>query len=543
MHEISYDSIELMFLETLINEENKHSDQNTIQMDAVSSISRYVKADEALFILFDFENPDMAVKKLLGPQHTWKAESTFLVKDSSLCSAVPDTLVVLDHKNRSVLESDPVIYDSFTNSIDDVILAPLSVDKATLGLMIFTNPEFDFEDDRRSKFLQLMVKGLANAIFSVEHNRQLIVSKADLEASQWEILNSRNTLRTFFDNIPTCVYIVDRSYTILAINSRRSDRIGKAPNELVGRKCYEKLFGNSTPCALCRIGEAFDGVPSVRNFREWGAKETFVHWEITTVPIRESTNVINRAIVFDEDITEKWVLEAGLIQSEKMASIGQLAANVAYEINNPLAAIIANAQLLLRDLPSADEDTIESLKLIETAGVRAAKIVGDLLESARKEKREEYEEISLNETIQNALSMVSFEIKNRSITVKLELDDKMPNIFAHKNKLIGVWINLIVNALGAIESTKGVISISTRYEKQEYQIIFSDNGKGILPENQEQIFKPFFTTKKVGTGTGLGLFVSLQVIKEHHGDIHFETKPDNGTSFIIIIPNIKRNEA
>ncbi|MBK8417837.1 ATP-binding protein [Candidatus Villigracilis saccharophilus] len=543
MHEISYDSIELMFLETLINEENKHSDQNTIQMDAVSSISRYVKADEALFILFDFENPDMAVKKLLGPQHTWKSESTFLVKDSRLCSAVPDTLVVLDHKNRSVLESDPVIYDSFTNSIDDVILAPLSVDKATLGLMIFTNPEFDFEDERRSKFLQLMVKGLANAIFSVEHNRQLIVSKADLEASQWEILNSRNTLRTFFDNIPTCVYIVDRSYTILAINSRRSDRIGKAPNELVGRKCYEKLFGNSTPCALCRIGEAFDGVPSVRNFREWGAKETFVHWEITTVPIRESTNVINRAIVFDEDITEKWVLEAGLIQSEKMASIGQLAANVAHEINNPLAAIIANAQLLLRDLPSADEDTIESLKLIETAGVRAAKIVGDLLESARKEKREEYEEISLNETIQNALSMVSFEIKNRSITVKLELDDKMPNIFAHKNKLIGVWINLIVNALGAIESTKGVISISTRYEKQEYQIIFSDNGKGILPENQEQIFKPFFTTKKVGTGTGLGLFVSLQVIKEHHGDIHFETKPDNGTSFIIIIPNIKRNEA
>ncbi len=543
MHEISYDSIELMFLETLINEENKHSDQNTIQMDAVNSISRYVKADDALFILFDFENPDMAVKKLLGPQHTWKSESTFLVKDSSLCSAVPDTLVVLDHKNRSVLESDPVIYDSFTNSIDDVILAPLSVDKATLGLMIFTNPEFDFEDDRRSKFLQLMVKGLANAIFSVEHNRQLIVSKADLEASQWEILNSRNTLRTFFDNIPTCVYIVDRSYTILAINSRRSDRIGKAPNELVGRKCYEKLFGNSTPCALCRIGEAFDGVPSVRNFREWGAKETFVHWEITTVPIRESTNVINRAIVFDEDITEKWVLEAGLIQSEKMASIGQLAANVAHEINNPLAAIIANAQLLLRDLPSADEDTIESLKLIETAGVRAAKIVGDLLESARKEKREEYEEISLNETIQNALSMVSFEIKNRSITVKLELDDKMPNIFAHKNKLIGVWINLIVNALGAIESTKGVISISTRYEKQEYQIIFSDNGKGILPENQEQIFKPFFTTKKVGTGTGLGLFVSLQVIKEHHGDIHFETKPDKGTSFIIIIPNIKRNEA
>jgi signal transduction histidine kinase len=542
MQEISYDSIELMFLETLINEENRHSDQNTIQMDAVGSISKYLKADEALFILFDFENPDMAVKKLYGPDRAWRSENTFLVNDSSLCRAMPGAITVIDYKDRPVLELDPVIYDSFTKPIRNVVLAPLSVDETILGAMIFTNPIFSFKDERRSKFLQLMVKGLSNAIFSVEHNRQLIVSKADLEASQWEILNSRNTLRTFFDNIPTCVYIVDRSYTILAINSRRSDRIGKAPNELVGRKCYEKLFGSSTPCALCRISEAFDGVPSVRNFREWGAKETFVHWEITTVPIRESTNLINRAIVFDEDITEKWVLEAGLIQSEKMASIGQLAANVAHEINNPLAAIIANAQLLLRDLSDADEDTIESLTLIETAGVRAAKIVGDLLESARKEKREEYEEISLNETILDALSMVNFEIKNRSIKINLDLDNEMPDIFAHKNILKGVWINLIVNALGAIESTKGVISISTSYEKQEYRIVFSDNGKGIPPEFQDQIFKPFFTTKEVGRGTGLGLYVSYQVIKEHHGDIHFETKLDKGTSFIIILPNIKRSD-
>jgi two-component system NtrC family sensor kinase len=98
-----------------------------------------------------------------------------------------------------------------------------------------------------------------------------------------------------------------------------------------------------------------------------GPNETFVHWEITTVPIREDSNAINQVIVFEEDVTEKWILEANLIQSEKMASIGQLAANVAHEINNPLAAIIANAQLLMRDLSDADDNTIDSLKLIETA--------------------------------------------------------------------------------------------------------------------------------------------------------------------------------
>jgi two-component system NtrC family sensor kinase len=542
MQEILYDSIELTFLETLINEENRQSDQNTIQLDAINSISEYVEADEALFVLFDFENPDLATKKLLGSDHSWKSETTFLANSSNLCSTLPETISTIDYDNRSVLELDPAIFDIFTRPIRNIILTPISIDKTILGAMIFTNPSFNFNDERRSKFLQLMVKGLSNAIFAVEHNRQLIVSKADLEASQWEILNSRNTLRTFFDNIPSCVYIVDRSYTILAINSRRSDRINKAPNELVGGKCYEKLFGSSAPCALCKVTEAFNGVPAVRNLREWGPKETFIHWEITTIPIRENTNLINRAIVFDEDITEKWLLEAGLIQSEKMASIGQLAANVAHEINNPLSAIIANAQLMLRDLPNADEDTVEALKLIETAGIRAAKIVGGLLESARREKREEFEEISLNETIQNAISMVNFEIKNRSITLNLELDNDMPNIFAHKNKLMGIWINLINNALGAIETSTGVITISTRHEKNEYRIAFSDNGKGIAPEHQEQIFKPFFTTKGIGKGTGLGLYVSLQVIKEHHGEMHFETKADKGTKFIIILPDIERNE-
>jgi two-component system NtrC family sensor kinase len=132
--------------------------------------------------------------------------------------------------------------------------------------------------------------------------------------------------------------------------------------------------------------DTLNGIPFVRTSRELGPNETFVHWEISTVPIRENLDTIDKVIVFEEDVTDKWILEANLIQAEKMASIGQLAANVAHEINNPLAAIIANAQLLIRDLQDADENTLDSLKLIETAGDRAAKIVSNLLESARREK-------------------------------------------------------------------------------------------------------------------------------------------------------------
>jgi len=349
-----YNSIELKFHESFISEQNSQNDQNTIQINAINNISEYVEADEAIFILFDFENPELATKKLMGPGSTWKSESTFLIKDSSLCNSMTQTISMIAYGSRPLGELDSVFNDTFTEPIQNIILAPLSVNGAFLGAMIFINPLFDLKkDDRRTRFLQLMVMAVANAIFVLEHNRQLTVSKAELEASQWEIINSRNTLRTFFDNIPTCVYIIDRSYNIVAINSRRSERVGKTPNELVGSKCYEMLFGSSTPCALCRVTEAFNGIPAVRSLREWGSKETFIHWEITTVPIRENSEVINRAIVFDEDITEKWILEANLIESEKLASIGQLAANVAHEINNPLAAIIANAQLMLRDLPEA----------------------------------------------------------------------------------------------------------------------------------------------------------------------------------------------
>jgi two-component system NtrC family sensor kinase len=284
--------------------------------------------------------------------------------------------------------------------------------------------------------------------------------------------------------------------------------------------------------------DALNGIPSVRTERDVGPNDTFIHWEITTVPIRENNNLIDRVIVFEEDVTEKWILEANLIQSEKMASIGQLAANVAHEINNPLAAIIANAQLLMRDLADADENTQDALKLIETAGDRAAKIVSNLLESARRDKHYEFEEISLNDTISDAISLLRYEINKRSVSVKLDLADELPSIFANKNQLKGVWINLLNNALGAIDKPRGKISVSTRYENKEFYVVFSDNGKGILPDDQSHIFEPFFTTKEVGKGTGLGLSVSLQAIKEHHGDIQFESTPGKGTKFIIILPEI-----
>lgn len=533
--------IELVILETLIDEQNRKSDSPSIPIHAICNLRDYVRASEVVLILFDAENPDWANKKVLGAGNGWKSESAFLIRHSSLCRAITADITLVHCDPAVEAGVDPVMFDGGRVAAEKVILAPLTVKEVNLGAMVFVNPEFDFDNKQQFKFLQLIVKGLATAIHAAERNRQLTVSNADLEATYWQILNSRNTLRTFFDNIPSSVYIIDRNYRILAVNGPRSERVDSKPQELVGEKCYEKFWGISTPCTECRMMDALSGIPSVRTSRELGPNETFRHWETTMVPIREDSHAINQVIIFDEDVTEKWILEANLIQSEKMASIGQLAANVAHEINNPLAAIIANSQLLMRDLSDADKDILDSLKLIETAGDRAAKIVSNLLESARREKHYEFEEVSLNETILDALSLLRYEINKRAVSVKLDLAKELPLIFAHKNQLKGVWINLINNALGAIDTKRGKISISTRYENREFYIVFSDNGKGILPEHQSRIFEPFFTTKEAGKGTGLGLSVSLQVIKEHHGDIEFESRPGKATKFIIMLPEIDQD--
>jgi two-component system NtrC family sensor kinase len=535
-------STELMLFDALLEEQNLHGGQYGLPIKAISSIKKYVKASEAILVLFDRENTEWGKKKLLSNDQTWKSETAFLLKDSILCHFTAEYITAIEYASESDPRYDPVIFAEVTTSIRNIVMAPLIGNHVKVGIIVFINPEFDINQKEQYEFLKLIARGMANTIRIAERNQQLIVTNADLEATNWQILNSRNILRTFFDNLPSSVLIVDRSYKVVAINNQRSERVGKSPKDIVGEKCYEKLCGNNALCSGCRVADALNGIPSVRTERQLEFNKTFRDWEISTIPVREEDNTINWVIIFEEDITEKLIMEANLIQSEKMASIGQLAANVAHEINNPLAAIIANAQLLMRDLANADEDILDSLKLIEMAGDRAAKIVNNLLESARKEKHYEFEDISLNETIRDAVSLLRYEINKRAISVQLDLSNNLPHIYANKNQLKGVWINLVNNAIGAIESEKGKILVSTRYDSKQFQIVISDNGKGILPEYQDHIFEPFFTTKEIGKGTGLGLSVSLQAINEHHGTIQFETEAGKGTKFIITLPEVESND-
>lgn len=357
--------------------------------------------------------------------------------------------------------------------------------------------------------------------------------------SYLELLRSRNTLRAMFDSLPIALYIIDPTYTLMAINHSRADRVNEKPNLLVGSKCYERLFQRSSPCPACRISETFaSGQNTSRVNRSWLDNERFIEWEVSTFPIMDETDSVIQTIIVEQDITDKRNLEANLIQSEKLAAVGQLAAGVAHEINNPLTAIIANAQILHREISPAEQDLIDSVKLIEMAGTRASQVVRNLLGIARKEKYE-FSPVDLNETLHNALTLVQHELVGRPMQVNLDMQERMPRVVASQDQLQGVWINLILNAIDAIDKEAGVISISTRFTGTEFQVTIMDNGRGISADHLAKVFEPFFTTKSPGRGTGLGLSVCMRVIRHHGGNIVVESETGLWTRFTVSLPGPK----
>jgi two-component system NtrC family sensor kinase len=286
----------------------------------------------------------------------------------------------------------------------------------------------------------------------------------------------------------------------------------------------------------CRVRETFeDGRTTQRGDHRYTSEEAANDWEISTYPIPDEHEQVIQAILVEQDVTERRRLEAVLTQSEKLAAIGQLAAGVAHEINNPLTAIIANAQILHRELPP-HSDLQESVDLISRAGARAAQVVRNLLDFARKEEVH-LGRTDVNQTIERAIELIQHEIMARGIQLTFTPDPALPSILASQDHLQGVWLNLLLNAIDALDKSPAEIHIVTQRASGEIHIIVSDNGKGIPPDRLTRIFDPFYTTKAPGRGTGLGLSVSHRIIKQHSGRIAVESQLGAGSTFTVVLPS------
>ena len=224
-----------------------------------------------------------------------------------------------------------------------------------------------------------------------------------------------------------------------------------------------------------------------------------------------------------------------LIQSQKIASIGRMAAGVAHEINNPLSAILIFAEMLKDSLKDNDQHA-KDLKEIIDQTLRCKKIVGDLLEFSRKSAGKT-SSFSLKNFLTKCLDLLIHKAQFQNVEVSTDMEKEMPNLVGDMSQLQQVFTNLLLNAADAMEG-KGRLSIRARYEREREMFVIrvSDTGPGI-PENlRDKIFDIFFTTKPVGKGTGLGLSISQNIIKIHGGNLSFECPPRGGTTFIVELP-------
>jgi PAS domain S-box-containing protein len=236
------------------------------------------------------------------------------------------------------------------------------------------------------------------------------------------------------------------------------------------------------------------------------------------------------------DITDRKRQEEQLLQTSKLASIGELASGVAHEVNNPLTSIIGYAQLLSANR-TVPPDVKADLDKIYKESQRAAKIVQNLLSFARQHKPDKSAH-SINDLVKQTLELRAYEHKTSDITVTLDLGENLPPVMADYHQIQQTILNIVINAEHAIAEVrcKGGITVSTSASLPFVRITISDNGCGIKPENMSRIFDPFFTTKDVNKGTGLGLSICHGIISEHGGKLYAESVEGKGTSFYIELP-------
>lgn len=236
-----------------------------------------------------------------------------------------------------------------------------------------------------------------------------------------------------------------------------------------------------------------------------------------------------------KDIEQRRIAENQMAQTEKLASIGQLAAGIAHAINNPLGIILGYTQLLLRD-EKTDTERYGDLKTIEKHVKNCRSVIEDLLSVSRSSPTAR-DSVRIHEIIDEVLNFIQHHSKLYHIKIEKDYDMNAPPLLLNEKKTRQVLMNLILNATHAVGKS-GVIRLATVYNKinREVTITVTDTGYGIEKKNLSRIFDPFFTTKPTGEGTGLGLSVSYGIIKNHKGHISVESTPGKETTFTIILP-------
>ena len=381
-----------------------------------------------------------------------------------------------------------------------------------------------------SEDMALLSAVAAQAATALENGRlyrQLRVKADELERMQQF---SENVLESLNDGLA----VLDRDGRVVRWNRRLEELYGVRHEEAVGRSLDELFDAHIVGLFLGSTSRTPEGAVHYRiamTTRHNPPRRLLVN--LAATPLRDAHADIVGGIVVVEDISTRVQLEEQLQISEKMASIGLLAAGVAHEVNTPLTGISSFAQMLLEGAEPEDPKT-KVLEKIERQTFRAARIVNGLLNLARPAQVDSGP-CDVNAVINDVLSLLEHQLRTARIQVRKELAPNAPIVQGIEHKLQQVFLNLFLNARDAMPKG-GWLTIATREHAHGATVEVADTGSGIPPEVLSRIYDPFFTTKEIGKGTGLGLSITYGIIQEHDGTIACDSQVGQGTRFTIRLP-------
>ncbi|NVO00530.1 MAG: PAS domain-containing protein [Geobacteraceae bacterium] len=368
----------------------------------------------------------------------------------------------------------------------------------------------------------------------------------ELEAANLGLRSKSSEFQALFDSIIDGVVVYDNRGLVQHRNHVCQNYFSQ--QTLSGSSCRELFHPeHKTAPNDCPVERALAGEKIEMSISFQPTEGTGRYFDVTATTIEDSKGEQNRALVFLRDITEKRLQEMQLIQAEKLSSIGVLAAGVAHEINNPLSSVAGYAEALLRRFKEEHslaedprlDDFQKYLQVIVRESYRCKGIIDSLLSFSRKADGA-VSNINVNDVINEVLELVRFKSRYDKIEIRTNLQSDLPDVLGDPTGLRQVCMNLLINAHQAI-SGEGYVEITTGMTKKSMVMIqIKDSGCGISKEAIDQIWDPFFTTKGVGQGTGLGLAVTYNIVKRLGGQISVESQVGKGSKFIVRMPTCQK---
>ncbi|MBU1138382.1 MAG: DUF3365 domain-containing protein [Proteobacteria bacterium] len=486
----------------------------TILHQVLNEVLQVIPANGAGIYLYNDKSDNFVLQcSKQAPMLSDSIEPEFTCK-SKQCDQAPDTHSgSCDHLQISVSENE--------NSLN--IRIPLCCRNRLQGIMVITELPFAGLNDALQDLLLSIGQQIGMTIESLQNMQNL--------------RQSTELLQSVFDGISDPLILLAPDGTLKMVNQAFLLRNNLHLDEALG--VTVDMLSLPQQCLFSNLALDVDLSAKKPHTEEIQLDDGSI-FDVYFYPILNTDDSVRAIIGFAKDVTIVKATERRIQQTQKLVAVGQLAAGVAHEINNPLGVILCYTDII-KENNRDNEEIIADITTIERHAGNCRRIVADLLDFARsKESRIDKQEASVNNTIKDVLAMLRPQFLKNQINLDCDLDPDLPTCFMDSRRMQQVFLNLIMNAEQAIGS-QGNISISTRAESNTITVEIKDDGPGISKEMIDKIFDPFFSTKEPGQGTGLGLSVSYGIVREHDGEIKVQSTPNRGSRFTVTIPVAEEN--